>query len=186
MTEEGKTLWTNDERTRFFLVPDGVVLFDGTFVIRDLLGHSKRVAEEALAPFAVPKETADEHLRAQLRSVVGSVKEIVAGLALQAKQKIPAPPEEIRPGVEAFSKGLRDFLGGLAGAVEQAAAAGSSAPSSVDSAVRKGSAELSAKLNEVLASPELAQLVQSAATKLQEITDRLNGPPPKPTEPESR
>jgi DNA-binding LacI/PurR family transcriptional regulator len=64
-----KTLWTDADKTRQFLIPDALQLPLGDFLLRTATGREQRVDPAALAPFEVSAEEARTWAKAQLGKV---------------------------------------------------------------------------------------------------------------------
>lgn len=93
MSEPRRQLFSDAERTRFFLVPEGVTLPEGRFVITDLTGRTqRRVDEAALAPHEVERARAHAHLRAVASGALESVGAELGAFVRQWKQGREAPP----------------------------------------------------------------------------------------------
>lgn len=69
------TVWHDANRTRHFLIPNGLDLSPGELRLRNLLGAEREVAEKEVLEFEVSKEEADAFVRAQLGEVFGEAKE---------------------------------------------------------------------------------------------------------------
>lgn len=85
-----RTLWRDEARGRFYLVPDETRLPEGSVLLRS--GASRRMSADdgSLAPYEVTRETAREFLDARLDGFVGGVKRSVEDTL--AKLGIPAAP----------------------------------------------------------------------------------------------
>jgi hypothetical protein len=59
------TVWTNRERSRFFLVPDGEQLPLGKLVLRTLTGRELKVDPSSVAEFEVSEAEAKEWLKGE-------------------------------------------------------------------------------------------------------------------------
>ncbi|HEX9936210.1 MAG TPA: hypothetical protein VGB15_03785 [Longimicrobium sp.] len=90
-----RTLWRDEARRRFYLVPDGVELAAGVLVLRS--GASRRISvdEAAAAPYEVSKDEARAFLDAKLDGFVGGVKRSVEDTL--AKLGIPPAPAASPP-----------------------------------------------------------------------------------------
>lgn len=73
--ESPKTVWSNQERSRHFLIPDDTKLPPGTFVLRTVIGRQMDVEEEAALPFEVTREEAKAWLKKQMAGMVGQAKD---------------------------------------------------------------------------------------------------------------
>jgi hypothetical protein len=85
-----RTLWRDEARRRFYLIPDGVELAAGVLVLRS--GASRRISvdEAAAEPYEVSKDEARAFLDAKLDGFVGGVKRSVEDTL--AKLGIPPAP----------------------------------------------------------------------------------------------
>lgn len=90
-----RTLWRDEARRRFYLVPDGVELAAGPLVLRSGASRKIFVDETAAAPFEVSKDEARAFLDAKLDGFVGGVKRTVEDTL--AKLGIPASPANAAP-----------------------------------------------------------------------------------------
>jgi len=71
------TLWTDPERTRFFLLPDDCELPPGKFVLRTLTGRKLEVDAASLAAFELSEEQAKEWLRAEFGKMLDDARAAV-------------------------------------------------------------------------------------------------------------
>lgn len=76
---ESKTLWSNHDRTRFFLIPDDPEIPPGDFVLRTLTGRELRVAPSALAEFEVSEQEAKEWLKAEFGKMLDGARSAIDG-----------------------------------------------------------------------------------------------------------
>ncbi|HEU4557929.1 MAG TPA: hypothetical protein VFS20_08775, partial [Longimicrobium sp.] len=72
-----RTLWRDEARRRFYLVPDGVELAAGPLVLRSGASRQMAVDEGSAAPYEVSKDEARAFLDARLDGFVGGVKQSV-------------------------------------------------------------------------------------------------------------
>jgi hypothetical protein len=67
-------LWSNQDRTRFFLILDDQLLPSGDFLLRTLTGREQCVDEAALAPYEVSEEQAKEWLKGEFGKMLDSAR----------------------------------------------------------------------------------------------------------------
>jgi hypothetical protein len=85
-----RTLWRDEARRRFYLVPDDVTLAAGGLALRSGASRQISVDEAAAAPYQVSKDEARAFLDAKLDGFVGGVKRSVEDTL--AKLGIPPAP----------------------------------------------------------------------------------------------
>ena len=104
-TELAKTVWSNQERTRHFLIPDEAELPPGSFVLRTVVGRQRDVDEAAALAYEVSREEAKAWLSSQMSEVFGEAKDRLLGFLRKAQQEETAtPPPKREPASE--SSGL--------------------------------------------------------------------------------
>jgi hypothetical protein len=64
------TLWTNLDRTRFFLIPDEQQLSSGEFRIHTVTGRKFTVDPEALTSFEISENEAKSHLESEFSKML--------------------------------------------------------------------------------------------------------------------
>lgn len=69
-SNSSKTLWSNPERTHFFLIPDNCQLPAGDFDLRTIIGRQISVDAASLPPFEVSREQAKIWLNAQFSQIL--------------------------------------------------------------------------------------------------------------------
>ncbi len=69
-----QTLWSNPERSRFFLIPDDRQLPPGDFALRTIIGRQMEVDETALAAFEVTRDEAKAKLKEQFGQILATAK----------------------------------------------------------------------------------------------------------------
>jgi hypothetical protein len=92
-----KTVWSNQERTRHFLIPDETKLPPGDFVLRTVIGRQMEVQEEAARAYEVSREEAKAWLSNQMAGMVGHVKDAL----MKFLAKDPGNSQGTRPDHEA-------------------------------------------------------------------------------------
>ncbi|MCB9746461.1 MAG: hypothetical protein H6740_28040 [Alphaproteobacteria bacterium] len=102
-------VWFTIDRSRFFLIPEGAPLRDGSLRLRSLKGVGRGVDASVAGEFEISKEQATELLGAQIEGVYGGAREALLKLAAWAGQE----------GVAAFTvpERLEDFIGLPTGAI---------------------------------------------------------------------
>ena len=85
-----KPLWSNPERTRFFLIPDDCQLPAGNFNLRTIIGRQNSVDSESLSPFEVSREEAKVWLNAQFSQMLQGARSTI----LDALSKWQSNPSE--------------------------------------------------------------------------------------------
>jgi hypothetical protein len=92
------TLWFTEDRSRFFLVPDGQVFALGAFVIETLTDQRETVTMESLAPFEIADDQARRWAKDQLGQTLDELKiginERLAELRRQLDEKDRTPVAE--------------------------------------------------------------------------------------------
>ena len=69
-----QTLWSDVERSRFFLIPSDRQLPPGDFPLRTITGRQMEVEPQSLTPFEVTREEATAWLKSQLGNVIEEAK----------------------------------------------------------------------------------------------------------------
>ncbi|MEM6253798.1 MAG: hypothetical protein AAF821_12830 [Cyanobacteria bacterium P01_D01_bin.156] len=69
-----KTVWSNSERSRYFLIPDECELPAGDFQLRTTTGRQQTVDEAALTEYEISREEAKAWLKEQFGQILGSAK----------------------------------------------------------------------------------------------------------------
>ena len=69
-----QTLWSNIERSRFFLIPNDHQIPDGDFLLRTITGRQMEVDPNALESFEVNRDEAKSWLNSQFGKVVEEAK----------------------------------------------------------------------------------------------------------------
>jgi hypothetical protein len=75
MIPNDQTLWTNADQSRYFLIPEGQELADGTFALRTFSGEECSVDEAVLAPYEITEEQARAHSVAQVEQVAANARD---------------------------------------------------------------------------------------------------------------
>jgi hypothetical protein len=75
MASNDKTLWTNTDQSRYFLVPESQELAEGSFTLRTFTGEERSADEAALAPFEISEEQARAHSVAQVEQVAANARD---------------------------------------------------------------------------------------------------------------
>jgi hypothetical protein len=68
-----KTLWSNHDRTRFFLIPDDRELPGGDFELKTITGRQQHTLENAVVEFEISRDEAKQWLKGALSGVRGAV-----------------------------------------------------------------------------------------------------------------
>jgi len=126
MNAEKKTLWTNRDRSRTFLIPEGADLPPGDFELRTITGRGQRVIEEELTPYEVSTDEARKWLGEQLGEVLTEAKtEFLTALG-EARQRSRERAEATLDALPAETRQSQaETLEALARGLEQITAAGS-------------------------------------------------------------
>jgi DNA repair ATPase RecN len=88
-----KTLWSNPERTRFFLIPDDCQLPAGDFDLRTIIGRQRSIDAASLPPFEVSREQAKIWLNAQFSQMLQGARNKI----LESLSKWQPHPSEAEP-----------------------------------------------------------------------------------------
>ena len=72
-----KTLWSNRERDRHFIIPDDVKPPAGDFVLRTVIGRQMDVAEDGVTDYEVTREEAKDWLKGQFGEMLGTAKSAI-------------------------------------------------------------------------------------------------------------
>lgn len=128
------SLWTNSNRSRYFLIPNNQNLPPGNFTIQTLTGITKQVDVTALTPLEITAEQAKPYFQAELEQSIQQVKNAFstfADFAAAAKgqttsnTKPPQPssnpiatllgisPEELRDNPQAIKAGWNKLVDGF-------------------------------------------------------------------------
>ena len=89
---EEKTVWRNDEATRYFLIPDAAELPTGEFTIRTVTGRHRTADEEALRAFEISEEQATAWLKEQFGNFLDGLRGAAEGFVA----KINLATEKLR------------------------------------------------------------------------------------------
>lgn len=81
------TLWSDPDRTQYYLVPDDADLPAGDVVLRTPAGREMNADAAALAPYAVTREEAKAHLDAQLEDVLAEMRTRVEGFVERLRSR---------------------------------------------------------------------------------------------------
>ena len=73
-TKIAPTLWSDMERSRFFLIPQDHQISPGEFSLRTITGRQIKVEPNALAPFEISREEAKIWLNSQFGQIVEEAK----------------------------------------------------------------------------------------------------------------
>ena len=68
------TLWTTEDRSRWFLMPDDAAVAPGTVPIRTLTGRSALADGELLAPYEISEDQARRLVKEQLGQALTELK----------------------------------------------------------------------------------------------------------------
>jgi hypothetical protein len=82
-----KKIWTNVEKTQFYLICDSEKLAEGEFLIRTATGLQQLISLDSIQVFEVDKNSADDWLKAQLKLVLSQLKFSNKGDASQKSDK---------------------------------------------------------------------------------------------------
>jgi hypothetical protein len=94
MPLEPYTLWSDPERTRFFLVPDDKELPPGQFVLRTITGRNMEVDEAALAEYEISEQEAKEWLKGEFGKMLDGARAAVDRFIEKLRQGPPEPGED--------------------------------------------------------------------------------------------
>ncbi len=89
------SLWTNSNRSRYFLIPDDQELPDGDFILCTLKGHEKKVDYIALNSFEITDSEAKAYLQAEMNQAMEEAKNAFASFmsfSAEATQEAPSNP----------------------------------------------------------------------------------------------
>jgi hypothetical protein len=105
------TLWFNQNRTRYFLIPDDLELTTGDYTLIRRLNETKQVWESDLAPYAITQEAARKHLDDEAAQALSQAKDSVITF-LQGFQVPVAPqaePDPLPASLEKIAQGIEDI-----------------------------------------------------------------------------
>lgn len=92
-----QTLWSNPERSRFYLIPDERELASGNFVLRTVTGRQREVDEADLESFEVSRDEAKVWLKEQFGQVLTSAKGGIMDALKNWRSPQPASPSHSAP-----------------------------------------------------------------------------------------
>ena len=84
-----QTLWSNTERTRFFLLDDDTPWAVGNYEVVTLTGRSKHVSLEEIAEFEMSRDEAKAWLKSEFGTVVKDIKQSVMQTLIQGREPPP-------------------------------------------------------------------------------------------------
>lgn len=116
-----RILWSTPDRTRYFLIPEGRELPPGGLVLVRLTGQRQEVDPAAALEFEVPREEAKGWAEAELKGVLGEVRERVQGALDEMRRKWEEKANS--PETLEVRHSAAETLDGLAAALERAGAA---------------------------------------------------------------
>lgn len=115
------TLWFTEDRSRFFLVPDGQAFSLGASIIKTLTDQRETVALESLAPFEITEDQARRWAKGQLGQTLDELKhgldERLADLRRQLDEKDRTPVTENTTVTPNAAPALFDLLKKLPGVI---------------------------------------------------------------------
>jgi hypothetical protein len=92
------TVWSTEDRSRWFLVPDDLPAVPGTLRVRSLEGRSAQIDADWLAPFQVTEDQARRWAKDQLGQTLGELKQglddTLAGLRQRLDEFNRTPVQE--------------------------------------------------------------------------------------------
>lgn len=68
------TLWSNTDRTRFFLISDDRELPDGDFELKTVTGRQQHTLENAVVEFEISRDEAKKWLKEQFGELLTSIR----------------------------------------------------------------------------------------------------------------
>lgn len=80
------SLWTNSQRSRYFLIPDNQKLARGNFLICTLTGTEKKVMQTAIAPFEISESEAKAYLQSEMNQAMQEAKTAFSNLVSLSTQ----------------------------------------------------------------------------------------------------
>ena len=86
-------VWTTPDRGRYFVIEDECNLSPGDFTLRTATGRKMQVSAEALAPYEVSKEEADEWLVRRAHNLLHEMKRRIKKLYGEFSRPKPADPQ---------------------------------------------------------------------------------------------
>jgi hypothetical protein len=115
------TLWFTEDRSRFFLVPDGQAFAPGEFIIKTLTNERETVALERLTPFEITEDQARRWAKDELGYTLDELKhgidERLADLRRQLDEKNRTPVTENTTLTPSATPALFDLLKKLPGVI---------------------------------------------------------------------
>lgn len=85
------TIWSDEAREWFFLVPEGMDLPPGDFTIYTIVGRAQQVDPDALDPFVVSRETAEAYLSERMKEELGGLARSLLGWLNRLARRSPSP-----------------------------------------------------------------------------------------------
>ena len=163
MDDDGSTLWSDG--TRFFVIPDAATLTEGPLELRDSFGVRRHVAEVAIVDFEVTPDEAGARLLDRVRRGLG-VKKAPVEVWTRDDAGNRHVDVKIEPTEEAVREGLRALWSGLKPSLIEAIVGLPRA--AITEGPRNAVAAVGERLMQVLASPQLQQLLRVAGASLTE------------------
>ncbi len=119
----GFQLWCTEDRSTFFLIPEGFVFLPGPLLIKNLVGESASVDPQSLSPFEVSEDQAHAWAKEGLGQALGEVRGAVDGKLTEWRQKLDAfnrsPVTEDSPVTPNTVSALCDLLKELPGVLSK-------------------------------------------------------------------
>lgn len=69
-----QTLWSNHDRTRFFLIPDDREIPNGDFELKTVTGRQEYTFENTVVEFEISRDEAKQWLKEQFGELLSSVR----------------------------------------------------------------------------------------------------------------
>lgn len=91
------SLWSDEARTRHFVLPADTNLPTGSFVLRTVTGKQRQVDPDAVAPFEVSQQEAKDWVKAEFGLVLGQAKTALADALRPLQEPRHRPPRRRRP-----------------------------------------------------------------------------------------
>ncbi len=93
-----KTLWSDTDRNRFFLIPDDRELPSGDFELKTVTGRHQQVEENAITEFEIGRDEAKTWLKEQFGELLSSARKgITDAIKNWRSPQNPSPPQTESP-----------------------------------------------------------------------------------------
>ncbi len=184
------TVWFDNDRSRYFAIPEDVDVLPGGFFLRSSRGGHRTVDPDAVATYEVPKDEAVRLMKEELEQTVRRVGSSITDLLQGSKG------EGARADGERIVRGLGRVFGSALNAISETLTNPATAEEvktrteqlregvekeaeKVEPAVQA----LGGKIKEILASPEVSSAIDTLGKGLQDIARQVKRPAPGEPEP---